>query len=105
MTKQYLFVYVDCDPRELPDPLTKRLARGKTLCLFGPSEKDAFEEKVLYNHQDDDNASVRSTDSEEDEQDNHSTRLIGNPQNGLQWIIIEGRDEECKLEYTPIELE
>lgn len=104
MTKQYLFVYVDCDPRELPDPLTKRLARGKTLCVFGPSEKDAFEEKVLYNHQDDDNASVRSTDSEEDEQDNHSTRLIGNPQNGLQWIIVEGRDEECKLEYTPIEL-
>jgi len=104
MTKQFLFVYVDCDPRELPDAVTRRLARGRTLCIFGPSEKDTFESQVFYNYEDDDNASVRSTDSEEDEQDNHITRMVGTAENGLQWIIVEGRDGDWKMEYTPIDL-
>jgi hypothetical protein len=104
MTKQFLFVYVDCDPRELADTLKRRLARGKALCIFGPSKNDTFEEVVLYSFEDDDNKSIRSTDSEEDEQDNHSTRMIGVHQIGLQWIIVEGRDEDWKLEYTPIEI-
>lgn len=102
MTKQFLFVYVDCDPRDIPDTLSRRLARGKSLCIFGPAE-DTFESTIVYNCEDDDNASVRSTDSEEDEQDNHLTRMVGNAVNGLQWIVIKGRDEDWKLEFTPIE--
>lgn len=101
--KQYLFAYVDCDPRDLPDALARRLARGRTLCIFGPSEKDTFEDLVVYNYQDD-NASVRSTDSEEDEDDNHVTRLIGTAVCGLQWIIVESREDDWKMEFTPVEL-
>lgn len=104
MTKQFLFVYADCDPRDIPDSVARRLARGRTMCIFGPSEKDSFESQVFYNYEDDDNASVRSTDSEEDEQDNYLTRMVGTSVNGLQWIIVEGRDEEWNMEFTPIEL-
>jgi Protein kinase domain len=103
LSKQHLFVFVDCDPRDLPDALTKRLARAGALSIMGPSEKDTFDTNIFYDYRDDDNASVRSTDSEEDEQDNHTTRILGTPQNGLEWIIIEER-EEWKLEFMPVAL-
>jgi hypothetical protein len=103
MAKQHLFVFVDCDPRELPDALTKRLARAGALAVMGPSEKDTFDTNIFYDYRDDDNASVRSTDSVEDEDDNRTTRLLGTLQNGLELIIIEER-EEWKLEFMPIEL-
>jgi 3-phosphoinositide dependent protein kinase-1 len=103
MAKQHLFVFVDCDPRELPDALTKRLVRAGALAVMGPSEKDTFDTNIFYDYRDDDNASVRSTDSVEDEDDNRTTRLLGTLQNGLELIIIEER-EEWKLEFMPIEL-
>ena len=35
--EHHLFVFADCDPRSLPSPFLRRLARGKALCLFGIS--------------------------------------------------------------------
>ena len=89
-------------PRGVPEAVVKRLTRGRTLCIFGSSETDTFETVVEYNYTDADNASVRSTDSEEGEEDNHITRVVGTQVNGLQWIIVEDR-EDWKMEFTPIE--
>jgi serine/threonine protein kinase len=102
MSKHQLFAFVDCDPRDLPETLSKRLARGATLCLFGPSKDGPYDTRFRYDGQDD-NASVRSTDSEEDEHDSHTMRVIGTRESGLHCVTIEER-ESWKLAFSPLEL-
>merc|ERR1712228_244325 len=41
-------VFVDCDPKLIPESVMRRLARGKTLCVFGPSVESAYKGKYYY---------------------------------------------------------
>jgi len=47
-----------------------------------------FENETL-----DDDASVKSTDSEEDEDDRATTRVYGTNTNGLRWITVDEKKE------------
>lgn len=91
LMKQRLFVFVGSDARDLPKFLLKRLSRGKVACLFGPSKDDmCFQDVVSYQaNENNDDASVRSTDSDEDDADNHTMELVGCKVNGIQWITVE----------------
>jgi hypothetical protein len=90
LMKQRLFVFVGSDARDLPDFLVKRLARGKVACLFGPSKDETYQIDASYEanerHAD---SSVRSTNSDEDDGDNHTMQLVGCKANGIQWITVE----------------
>lgn len=90
MSKHQVFAFVDCDPRQLPPSTMKRLARGRTSCILGSSQEEPFASEVEYRiHDGIDDASVRSTDSDEDEKDNYTTGILGTNENGLRWITIE----------------
>merc|ERR1711935_1055653 len=72
MAKPQLFCFCDCDPRDLSPIVQKRLARGRSLCLMGLSKTgNPIDLKVKYSENEtvDDDVSVKSTDSEEDESD------------------------------------
>ncbi|GFH52917.1 hypothetical protein CTEN210_09393 [Chaetoceros tenuissimus] len=47
MTRHHSFAFVDCCPDALPEWLIKLLAKGRVLCLFGPSGGAAPSERVV----------------------------------------------------------
>lgn len=105
MAKPQLFCFCDCDPRDLPEIVQKRLARGRTLCLVGLSNDNPIDFKVKYTENEtvDDDMSVKSTDSEEDEDDRATMRVYGTSMNGLRWITIDEK-EEYYSEFEAIEM-
>lgn len=95
MARYQLFAFVDTDPRGLPQRLLKRLARGKVQAVFGPSnEGEEFEKIVAYQPNEVvDDASIKSTDSDEDENDEHIMKLMGTNQNGVRCITVADREQ------------
>jgi len=96
MAKQQLFCFCDCDPADLSPMVQKRLARGRTLCLAGLSNTGTpIDYKIKYaaNETLDDDTSVKSTDSEEDDDDRATMRVYGTARNGLRWITVDEQEE------------
>ena len=96
LSKHPLFVFADDDPNKLPVRILKRFARGRTLGLYGPSETsdtkmlryNANEE--VENEETNDNMSLKSTGSEEDQDRDSFTMNIQSFGNiGLLWINVE----------------
>jgi hypothetical protein len=106
MARSQLFCFCDCDPRDLSPIVQKRLARGRSLCLMGLSKTGApIDLEVTYaeNETVDDDTSVKSTDSEEDEGDRTTMRVYGTSTNGLRWITIDEK-EKWYSEFEDIEM-
>ena len=106
MAKPQLFCFCDCDPRDLPLIVQKRLARGRSLCLIGLSKTgNPIDFKLRYKENEtlDDDTSVKSTDSEEDEDDRAIMRVYGTTMNGLRWITIDEK-EEWYSEFEAIDM-
>eukprot|EP00934_Nitzschia_sp_Nitz4_P007204 Nitzschia sp. Nitz4//scaffold47_size129522//100548//103188//NITZ4_003566-RA/size129522-snap-gene-0.188-mRNA-1//1//CDS//3329552845//7194//frame0 len=92
MAKPQLFCFCDCDPRELPSLVIKRLARGRVSCLFGISEGEPVDYTMSYRPNEtvgDDDTSVKSTDSQEDEDDAALMRVISGVKNGIDWLQVD----------------
>ena len=104
LTQHHVFVFVDCDPKLLPEALLQRLHRGKTLCIFGPTgEKDAFYESTYEcqsgpaaisqtnnneegnGDDDDDNSEASSTGNDPE----HEMRLVGSGKSQLRILTLE----------------
>jgi len=106
MAKPQLFCFCDCDPGDLQPIVIKRLARGRSLSLMGLSNTgQPIDYKVKYTANEvlDDDSSVKSTDSEEDENDNSTMRVYGTTMNGLRWITVDEK-EEWYSEFEAIEM-
>jgi hypothetical protein len=108
MSKHPFFIFCDTDPRDLPAVLLKRLTRGRALCLMGVS-KDAtsFDAEVSYTCNeatDNDDASIRSDNSEEDDRDSFTMKMQGTQENGLRWITIDDEPDKWDTEFKPVEL-
>uniref|UniRef100_A0A7S4V1H4 Protein kinase domain-containing protein n=2 Tax=Ditylum brightwellii TaxID=49249 RepID=A0A7S4V1H4_9STRA len=110
MSRHHTFVFADCDPMTLPTHLIKRFARGRTLCVFGPSSKPTFKIDNIYDGEgnvkvstdtenddnacseeggddDDDDYSVDSTDSDKGKV-SHSMSIVGGKDSGLYCITL-----------------
>jgi len=98
MAKQQLFCFCDCDPADLSPMVIKRLARGRSLSLMGLSNTGLpIDYKMGYTANEllDDDTSVKSTDSEEDEDDHSTMRVYGTTVNGLRWITVDEKKKWC----------
>jgi len=130
MSKHPLYVFVDADPRTLPQRVLKKLARGRALCLYGlvvpspPSDQEydnkknvVWESTIAYKANEtisaggdgvgsceDDAVSIRSTDSEEDEADSFIMKVTATCANGLRWITVEEEPDKWSSEFKEIEL-
>ena len=106
MAKPQLFCFCDCDPRDLPEIVVKRLARGKMLSLMGLSKSgEPLDYKVKYSANEtlDDNVSVKSTDSVEDDDDASTMRVFGCSMNGLRWLTVD-ENEEWFSEFQVVDM-
>ena len=115
MSKHQLFCFVDCDPRDLPPYVVKVLARGHVLLLVGLSNTDeAFETTIAYHPNEklddakcddgDDDASIKSTDSEEDKDDSFTMKVVGTKENAMRRIIVQEKgDYETELEVVEMQ--
>jgi hypothetical protein len=110
MSKHPFFIFSDTDPRDLPAVLLKRLTRGRALCLMSVS-KDAtsFDAEVSYTCNDEatdnDDAWIRSDNSEEDDRDSFTMKMQGTQENGLvRWITINEAPGKWDIEFQPVEL-
>jgi hypothetical protein len=95
MAKYQMFCFVDCDPRDLEPIVVKRLTRGRCLLLLGLSKSEPFETEIAYeaNETVDDDTSVKSNDSVEDEQDCWTMKVMGTKENGLRWLSVDEKEE------------
>ena len=99
MAKYQMFCFVDCDPRDLEPIVVKRLTRGRCLLLLGLSKAEPFETEIVYSANetvtvdDDDNTSVKSNDSVEDEQDEWTMKVKGTQNNGLRWLSVDEKED------------
>jgi hypothetical protein len=106
MAKPQLFCFCNCDPNDLPSLVVKRLARGRVLSLMGLSKSgQPLDYKVKYtaNETLDDNMSVKSTDSTEDDDYNSTMRVYGSSMNGLRWLTVD-ENEEWFSEFQLVEM-
>jgi serine/threonine protein kinase len=112
MAKPQLFCFCDCDPRDLPPMVLKQLARGRVLCLMGlvgPTSSGDADVMLDYplpyepNETLDDGASVKSTDSVEDEDDAYTMRVLATSLNGMGWLTVE-ESEQWTTSFEPIPL-
>jgi hypothetical protein len=117
LSKHPLYVFVDCDPRKLSLRLLKKLAQGRTLCVFGLLEDAAgisdgslpllhYEERIDYKANEVvDDTSIRSTESQEDsDRDSFSMQVKATCENGLRWITVEEEPDMWSSEFKAIEL-
>ena len=102
MAKHRAFCFVDCDPKDLPALVRKRLARGRVTALIGLSKSaENYEDEVEYraNERLEDDSSVKSTDSEEDEDENFTMKVFGNILNGFFSITVEETEEKWSTTF------
>eukprot|EP00540_Astrosyne_radiata_P021826 CAMPEP_0116869586 /NCGR_PEP_ID=MMETSP0418-20121206/27840_1 /TAXON_ID=1158023 /ORGANISM="Astrosyne radiata, Strain 13vi08-1A" /LENGTH=146 /DNA_ID=CAMNT_0004505695 /DNA_START=79 /DNA_END=516 /DNA_ORIENTATION=+ len=119
MAKNPLFAFCNDDPRQLSKLLLKRLVRGRAslICGIGQDNQE-YKDTISYtanerislrdgnadettNDMDDDDASVKSTDSVEDpKHDNFTSQVVATHENGLRWITVM-ENEEWKEEFQP----
>jgi hypothetical protein len=95
MAKHQVFGFCDCDPRELPPLVLKRLARGRVLCLYGVATDDYLDFTVSYVPNEktgDDDGSVKSTDSKDDHDDAHVMRVLASNRNGMEWLTVDEKE-------------
>jgi len=119
MSKHPLYVFVDADPRTLPQRVVKRLARGRTLLLCGLLSLDdeqssaswvstiAYKANEMVQERDDeeDAVSICSNESEEDdERDSFTMKVCATSANGLRWITVEEEPDMWSTEFKAIEL-
>jgi len=105
MSKHPLFAFVDTDPNNLPMPLRKRLARSRTLALYGVTEKETYAAKLTYEANEvvgDDNESVKSTDSDEDAKDGFTMKVRATHENGLRYITVDEEPDSWKETFKGI---
>lgn len=104
MAKHRVFCFCDCDPKDLPQLVLKRLARGRVAALFGLSNGENYEDIIEYeaNEKVDDDVSVKSTDSEEDQDDCASMQVFGNISNGMRMITVEETIDSWKTTFESI---
>lgn len=115
ISKHPLFGFVDTDPWDIPMPVLKRLARGRTLALYGASRADAFSsiityeanEKVGTSKKDDnddanENVSIRSDESEDDSI-KFAMKLEGTNENGLRWIHVDEEPDKWQADFKHVD--
>jgi 3-phosphoinositide dependent protein kinase-1 len=104
MSKHPLFVFADMDPLSLPKVTLKRLARGRTLALFGVTKKMPYQQVVKYEANETcDDGSIRSSSSEEDENDEFAMKVFGTSENGLRWIKVDEEPDSWKETFEKID--
>jgi serine/threonine protein kinase len=112
LSKHPLFVFTDKNPKDLPQRMQKRLARGRTLALFGLGE-DTAQSFVRYdaneevaNDEADGTMSLKSNDSEEDEdRDTFTMKMEGHAEFGIHWVTIEPEPDQWSTRFEAIEVE
>ena len=94
MAKYHMFAFVDCDPQQLCQLLSKRLARGKVHLLSGVSQDEqCLHARVSYESNEQlDDLSIKSTDSSEEDSDNHVMQVVASSENGLRFITVLDRE-------------
>jgi len=108
MSKHPLFVFTDTDPRQLPAHVLKRLARGRTLAIYGVAETESFQTTLSYEPNEvisDDGESIQSTDSEEDDRDAFTMKMRGTHENGLRFIKVDEEPDRWNESFDKIALE
>jgi serine/threonine protein kinase len=105
MAKNRVFCFCDCDPKDLPTIVLKRLARGRVVALVGHSKGEDYKDVIEYraNEKLDDDSSVKSTESEEDDSDNAKMEILGSSTNGLRWITIEETDDKWYSTFEAVQ--
>jgi hypothetical protein len=114
LSKHPLFVFVDFNPHRLPRQVLKRLARERTLNLFGPGTEEAcnvhttIEYKAneeVFNEETNEASSIKSTDSvEEEDRDNFKMNIdVLGKQFGLQWITVEPEPDNWNTKFEAID--
>jgi len=105
MAKYIMFVFVDTDPRTLSPLLVKRITRGKAHLLSGLSFEDSdLSTKVTYQCNETlDDISIKSTESDEDDIENHTMTIVATQTNGLRRITVTDR-EAWQEEFQVIEV-
>jgi len=105
MARYPIFAFVDTDPKCLPQRLMKSLARGKVEMICGPVKEEEGSETVVSYEANEilDDISIKSTDSDEDDADNHLMKVVGTKENGLRSITITDRDD-WHVEFQPVHL-
>jgi len=107
MSKHPLFCVSDCDPRDLPVRIQKRLARGRVLCTAGPSKDTPFSCSIDYSANEHvpvgDDLSIQSDSSTEDtERDNFTMMLEGSSESGLRRFRIGETPDDWSSWYDVI---
>jgi serine/threonine protein kinase len=112
LSKHPLFCFVDCDPRDLPLLVTKRLARGRALSLFGLTKDSSFSvtlsyapnEMICFSDNTDDTVSIRSEQSEEDKNDSFTMKIEGTVESGLRCIVVGQDPGDWLARFEAVEL-
>lgn len=98
LTQHHVFVFVDCDPKLLPEGLLQRLHRGRTLCIFGPSgENDGYcqskyecqPEPMAVEDNADDGDDDKSESSSTGNDPSHAMLLVGSGKSQLRILNLE----------------
>ena len=106
MTKHPLLAFVNGDPRDLPARVSKKVARGRTLLLSGVAGGAPFEGSISYTANEViDDASIKSTSSDEDEKDEATMEIRGAGLSGMQWIRVDEQPDTWKCEFREVGLE
>jgi hypothetical protein len=105
MAKNRVFCFCDCDPKDLPTIVLKRLARGRVVALVGHSMGEDYKDVIEYraNEKLDDDSSVKSTESDEDDSDNAKMEILGSSTNGLRWITVEETDDKWYSTFEAVQ--
>ena len=111
LSKYPLYVFVATDPRDIPSFVMKKLAQGRTLCVFGLMKWDLSQPKkeeestiTYYANEVVDDVSVRSTDSAEDDKDNFTTKVKATSASGLYWITVDDEPDMWAADFEAIEM-
>jgi hypothetical protein len=111
LSKYPLFVFVATDPNEIPVFVLKKLAQGRTLCIFGltkwnttqPSSATSNSTVIYSANEAVDDVSIRSTDSAEDDKDNFTTKVKATSACGLHWITVDEEPDMWTADFESIE--
>eukprot|EP00980_Cylindrotheca_fusiformis_P005339 scaffold1138_cov128-Cylindrotheca_fusiformis.AAC.21 len=105
MAKHRVFCFCDCDPKDLPPMALKRLARGRVVALFGHAVREDYKDIIEYraNEKLEDDSSVKSSDSKEDDNDNAKMEILGSRTSGLQWITVDEKNDRWRCSFESVQ--